>query len=81
MTEAARGAMFHKFWAMGTDEEIEAKAKDLTEAAMKMGQSIYEAEQANASAGDADAASADTAEKDDDVVDAEFSEVDEDSKA
>jgi molecular chaperone DnaK len=61
--------------------EIEAKAKDLTEAAMKMGQSIYEAEQANASAGDADAASADTAEKDDDVVDAEFSEVDEDSKA
>ena len=61
--------------------EIEAKAKDLTEAAMKMGQSIYEAEQANASTGDADAASADTAEKDDDVVDAEFSEVDEDSKA
>jgi len=59
--------------------EIEAKAKDLTEAAMKMGQSIYEAEQAKA--GDADAGAADTAEKDDDVVDAEFSEVDEDSKA
>ncbi|NNC60442.1 MAG: molecular chaperone DnaK [Erythrobacter sp.] len=62
-------------------DAINAKAQALTEVAMKMGQSIYEQEQANASAegGDAADASAD-AGKDEDVVDAEFSEVDEDNK-
>ncbi|MCI1754809.1 MAG: hypothetical protein LKM31_02785 [Sphingobium sp.] len=40
---------------------------------MKLGQAIYEKEQAAAASPDADAG----AKKDDDVVDAEFSEVDE----
>ena len=60
--------------------DINAKAQDLSQSAMKMGQSIYEQEQANAAdapAGDAEAA--DSAAEDD-VVDAEFSEVDEDAK-
>jgi molecular chaperone DnaK len=60
--------------------DINAKAQDLSQSAMKMGQSIYEQEQANAAdapAGDAEAA--DSADEDD-VVDAEFSEVDEDAK-
>jgi len=59
-------------------EEITAKAQALTEAAMKMGQQIYEKEQAaGAPEGDAgDSSSSD----DEEVVDAEFSEVDEDNK-
>ncbi|MHA6333567.1 molecular chaperone DnaK [Qipengyuania sp. CAU 1752] len=62
-------------------DAINAKAQALTEVAMKMGQSIYEQEQANASndGGDTAEAAAD-AGKDEDVVDAEFSEVDEDNK-
>jgi molecular chaperone DnaK len=51
--------------------EINAKAQELTQVAMKMGQSIYEKEQASAAAPNAAPAG------DDDVVDAEFSEVDE----
>ncbi|EJL32955.1 molecular chaperone DnaK [Novosphingobium sp. AP12] len=50
--------------------EINAKAQELTQVAMKMGQSIYEKEQASAAAPNAAPAG------DDDVVDAEFSEVD-----
>jgi molecular chaperone DnaK len=50
--------------------EINAKAQELTQVAMKMGQSIYEKEQASAAAPGAAPAG------DDDVVDAEFSEVD-----
>ena len=61
--------------------EITAKAQALTEAAMKMGQQIYEAEQANASANGAGDAADASSSGDDDVVDAEFSEVDEDNKA
>ncbi|WP_435417595.1 molecular chaperone DnaK [Parerythrobacter aurantius] len=57
-------------------DAINTKAQALTQVAMKMGQSIYEREQANASAG----AEADAPKKEDDVVDAEFSEVDEDNK-
>ena len=56
-------------------DAINAKAQNLTEVAMKMGQQIYEKEQAN---GGGDAANADAAAaqaEDDDVVDAEFSEV------
>ncbi len=67
---------------------INSAAEELTQAAMKMGQSIYEQEQANASAapeGDAAAdagsdAAADAGSDEEEVVDAEFSEVDEDSK-
>lgn len=55
----------------GDTDEITAKSQALTEVAMKMGQAIYEKEQAAAAAPGADAGPAD-----DDVVDAEFSEVD-----
>ena len=62
-------------------DAINAKAQALTDAAMKMGQQIYEQEQANAApSGDgAEAGEADSS-TDEDVVDAEFSEVDEDNK-
>ena len=59
-------------------DAIGAKAQALTEVAMKMGQSIYEQEQANA-ASDAPAEGSGAAPEED-VVDAEFSEVDEDKK-
>ncbi|MEM6908821.1 MAG: molecular chaperone DnaK [Pseudomonadota bacterium] len=64
-------------------DEINAKAQALTETAMQMGQQIYEQEQANASAEAADAAddAAPEPADDDDVVDAEFSEVDDDKKS
>jgi molecular chaperone DnaK len=60
----------------GDTGEITAKSQALTEVAMKLGQAIYEKEQASASSPDAEAAAA-RANGDDDVVDAEFSEVDE----
>jgi len=56
----------------GDTAEITAKAQALTEVAMKLGQAIYEKEQAAASSPNAGAPSGD-----EDVVDAEFSEVDE----
>ena len=59
-------------------DAINSKAQALTEAAMKMGQQIYEKEQAAAS--DAGDAGASEAGADEEVVDAEFSEVDEDNK-
>ncbi len=58
-------------------DAITAKAQALTEMAMKMGQSIYEQEQAKAASEPAEGGETPT---DDDVVDAEFSEVDEDKK-
>ena len=62
-------------------EEINAKAQELTQVAMKMGEQIYKQEQeAGAAAGDADAETAAEEDSDEDVVDAEFSEVDEDKK-
>ena len=60
----------------GDPEAMKEKANALAQVAMKMGQAIYEQEQA---AG-ASAAPADEAPADDNVVDAEFSEVDEDKK-
>jgi molecular chaperone DnaK len=60
-------------------EEINAKAQALTEAAMKMGQQIYEKEQANAAPSGDDAGTSGSSD-DEEVVDAEFSEVDEDNK-
>ena len=61
--------------------DINAKAQDLSQSAMKMGQSIYEQEQAKAASdapegGDAGSEAA----QEEEVVDAEFSEVDEDAK-
>ncbi|MFV0645284.1 MAG: molecular chaperone DnaK [Sphingomonadaceae bacterium] len=58
-------------------DAINSRAQALTELAMKMGQSIYEQEQASGAAGSDNAAEAPSA--DEDVVDAEFSEVDEDN--
>ena len=54
---------------------LPVKAQDLATVAMKLGQAIYEKEQAGAASPGAEAPKAD-----DDVVDAEFSEVD-DNKA
>jgi len=60
----------------GDPAEMTAKAQALTEVAMKMGQAIYEQEQAAAASPGAEAPGADA----EDVVDAEFSEVDENNK-
>jgi molecular chaperone DnaK len=59
----------------GEPEAMKAKTEALAQAAMKLGQAIYEKEQAAAAAPAADAAPAE-----DNVVDAEFSEVDGDAK-
>jgi molecular chaperone DnaK len=59
----------------GDSADITAKSQALTEVAMKMGQAIYEKEQASAASPEAAPAGGD-----DDVVDAEFSEVDENNK-
>ncbi|HVR91876.1 MAG TPA: molecular chaperone DnaK [Novosphingobium sp.] len=56
----------------GDAEAMNAKTQALTEVAMKMGQAIYEKEQAAAASPDAEAPAAEN----EDVVDAEFSEVD-----
>ncbi|WP_338446122.1 molecular chaperone DnaK [Pelagerythrobacter marensis] len=60
-------------------DAISSKAQTLTELAMKMGQEIYSKEQASASTETPEDGSA-TGDGDEDVVDAEFSEVDEDNK-
>ena len=66
----------------GDDHDaINAKAQALTDAAMKMGQQIYEKEQASAAGSDdAGRAAGSEASDDEEVVDAEFSEVDDDKK-
>ena len=61
----------------GNVDDMTAKTQALTEKAMKMGQVIYEKEQAAAASPGAGAEAADAAEE---VVDAEFSEVDENNK-
>jgi len=62
----------------GDADDINAKAQALTQSAMKMGQQIYEQQQA--AGPDAAAETASETATDEDVVDAEFSEVDEDKK-
>ncbi|MFN3520085.1 MAG: molecular chaperone DnaK, partial [Sphingomonas sp.] len=62
----------------GDVDQMNEKSQALAQVAMKLGQAIYEKQQqAEASP----AADAGTAPKDDDVVDAEFSEVDDNHKA
>ena len=62
----------------GADAEtIKTRTQDLTEAAMKLGEAIYKAEAEAAEAG----ASADEAAGDDDVVDADFEDLDETEKS
>jgi molecular chaperone DnaK len=68
----------------GDPETMNAKAQTLAQAAMKLGQAIYEKEQAAAAAGgsdDASAAQGAQAGGDEEVVDAEFSEVEDEKKA
>ncbi len=67
--------------AEGDDSEaIKAKTQTLAEVSMKLGQAMYEASQA-AEAAAAEGGHADaTAKADDDVVDADFEEIDEDGK-
>ena len=62
----------------GDADDINAKAQALTQSAMKMGQQIYEQQQA--AGPDAAAETAGETAADEEVVDAEFSEVDEDKK-
>jgi molecular chaperone DnaK len=63
----------------GDVEAIKAKSQALTDLAMKMGQQIYQSEQAKTDAS-AGAEAGGSGSADEDVVDAEFSEVDEDNK-
>jgi molecular chaperone DnaK len=67
----------------GDTDTIKAKAQALAQVAMKMGQAIYEKEQAAAASPGADPASGGpdmSKPGDEEVVDAEFSEVDENNK-
>ncbi len=60
-------------------EDIKAKTNTLAQAAMKLGEAIYKQQNAGGDAG-ADGGSA-SATSDDDVLDADFTEVDDDKKA
>jgi molecular chaperone DnaK len=64
----------------GDPEQMEAKAQSLAQVAMRMGQAIYEKEQATAAGGTADAGEGPKAGGDEEVVDAEFSEVNDDNR-
>src|SRR5690606_29145735 len=65
----------------GETDTIKAKSEALAQVAMKLGQAIYEKEQQAAASPQPDAASAAGGEAgDEEVVDAEFSEVDENNK-
>ncbi|RIV88856.1 molecular chaperone DnaK [Aurantiacibacter zhengii] len=66
----------------GEVDAMKAKSEALTQVAMKMGQAIYEKEQAAGADAAADAAASDDASspsEEEEVVDAEFTEVDEDN--
>jgi molecular chaperone DnaK len=70
--------------AVKTDDvdDIKAKTEALAQASMKLGEAMYKAQQSEAAAGDASADGAGNAPKpDDNVVDADFEEVDEDKKS
>ncbi len=60
-------------------EAIQAKTKALAQASMKLGEAMYAANQAGAEGGDGESADADGT-KNEDVVDADFEEVDDDKK-
>jgi molecular chaperone DnaK len=68
----------------GDVEAMKSKTAALSQVAMKLGQAIYEKEQAGSAGGASDAAgSAETAQsggREEEVVDAEFSEVDDETK-
>ena len=60
-------------------EKIKARSQDLTEASMKMGEAIYKAE-ANKNDGESDAADNNVDKDDDDIVDADFEDLDDQKK-
>jgi molecular chaperone DnaK len=60
----------------GTKEEIEAKTEELGKVSQKLGEKVYAAMQQDAQAGAAGSADANQKPKDDNVVDADFKEVD-----
>jgi molecular chaperone DnaK len=60
-------------------DDIKAKTEELAKASMKLGEAMYKAQQAQTGEGAAPGADGEQP-KDDNVVDAEFSEVDEDKK-
>jgi molecular chaperone DnaK len=63
-------------------DQMEAKSQALAQVAMKLGQAIYEKEQATAAGGnDTGEAQGSEAGGDEEVVDAEFSEVDDEAKS
>ena len=66
----------------GDSDDIKAKMEVLAEANMKMGESLYQTQQAEAAAETTDEAAAadETSETDDNIVDADFEEVDEEKK-
>jgi molecular chaperone DnaK len=66
----------------GEPEQMTEKTNALAQAAMKLGQAMYEQSQAQAQpeGGAGEEATAEASPADEDVVDAEFSEVDEDNK-
>jgi len=59
-------------------EAIKARTNDLTQAQMKLGEAMYKAQQASGAPGDGDAEAG--GQPKDDVIDAEFREVDDDKK-
>jgi len=61
-------------------DDIKTKTEALAQASMKLGEAMYKAQQAGDAAADAAADGAGNGPKDDNVVDAEFSEVDDDKK-
>ncbi|MEQ9662887.1 MAG: molecular chaperone DnaK [Parasphingopyxis sp.] len=65
----------------GDSEAMKTKSEELAQAAMQLGQKIYESQQAEAGAAESGEAEGGETANDEDVVDAEFSEVDEDNKA
>ena len=65
----------------GDSETMKTKSEELAQAAMQLGQKIYESQQAEAGAAESGEAEGGETANDEDVVDAEFSEVDEDNKA
>ncbi|MEA1013771.1 molecular chaperone DnaK [Sphingomonas sp. LY54] len=64
----------------GEPDAMNEKAQALAQVAMKLGQAIYEKEQASAASPGADGEAAGSTADAEEVVDAEFSEVDEDTK-
>jgi molecular chaperone DnaK len=65
----------------GDADAMVEKTNALTQAAMKLGQAMYEQQQAEAGAGGDTGGAAEEKPADEEVVDAEFSEVDEEPKA